>query len=186
MGKFQGGANRGGGGFRGGNGGGRPDFKRKEWGNDRGGNKSMHSAVCSDCGNRCEVPFRPSGDKPVYCNNCFGAQRDGKERNDRPYFDTQKVKKDFSSMKSVSHADSRPVSQGTDEALKKQLSEISMKLDRLTNTVTRLLDERIQQEVIKVAPVISKTETKKVAQKSAVKKTAPVKTVKKVSKKKKK
>lgn len=31
----------------------------------------MHEAVCSECGSNCEVPFKPSGDKPVYCNNCF-------------------------------------------------------------------------------------------------------------------
>jgi CxxC-x17-CxxC domain-containing protein len=40
---------------------------------DRGdrGDRQMHSATCADCGKRCEVPFRPTGDKPVYCSNCF-------------------------------------------------------------------------------------------------------------------
>ena len=31
----------------------------------------MHSATCDKCGARCEVPFKPSGSKPVYCNDCF-------------------------------------------------------------------------------------------------------------------
>lgn len=31
----------------------------------------MHDAVCSQCGDDCQVPFRPSGDKPVLCNKCF-------------------------------------------------------------------------------------------------------------------
>ena len=31
----------------------------------------MHKATCAECGKSCEVPFRPSGDKPVYCSNCF-------------------------------------------------------------------------------------------------------------------
>ena len=31
----------------------------------------MHTATCARCGNRCEVPFRPSGSKPVYCSDCF-------------------------------------------------------------------------------------------------------------------
>jgi len=44
-------------GFRGGFGGG---FQRE-----------MHKAVCSDCGKECEVPFKPSGDRPVYCRDCF-------------------------------------------------------------------------------------------------------------------
>jgi len=31
----------------------------------------MHQAVCADCGQNCEVPFKPSGDRPVLCSNCF-------------------------------------------------------------------------------------------------------------------
>lgn len=33
--------------------------------------RQMHKAVCDECGNDCEVPFRPSGDKPIYCSSCF-------------------------------------------------------------------------------------------------------------------
>lgn len=39
-----------------------------------GGNRPMFKATCSKCGNECEVPFRPTGDRPVFCNNCFKAQ----------------------------------------------------------------------------------------------------------------
>src|SRR3989339_160271 len=42
----------------------------------RGGERSerpvMHDAVCSECGQDCQVPFRPTGDKPVFCSDCFG------------------------------------------------------------------------------------------------------------------
>jgi CxxC-x17-CxxC domain-containing protein len=31
----------------------------------------MHKAICDECGQSCEVPFKPSGDKPIYCSNCF-------------------------------------------------------------------------------------------------------------------
>lgn len=49
-------------------------FKKKF--GDRGSRPvSMHSATCGSCGKDCEVPFRPTGDRPVYCKNCF----DGKE-----------------------------------------------------------------------------------------------------------
>jgi CxxC-x17-CxxC domain-containing protein len=40
----------------------------------------MHKAVCSDCGNDCEVPFRPNGTKPVLCSSCFSVQKDGGDR----------------------------------------------------------------------------------------------------------
>jgi len=39
---------------------------------DRSERPSMHKAICSDCGRGCEVPFRPTGDKPVFCSDCFG------------------------------------------------------------------------------------------------------------------
>lgn len=35
----------------------------------------MHKAICSTCGKECEVPFKPSGDKPVYCRDCFAKNR---------------------------------------------------------------------------------------------------------------
>lgn len=47
---------------------------------------TMHQATCADCGKKCEVPFRPSGDRPVYCSDCFGNQQGGANsgRSDRP------------------------------------------------------------------------------------------------------
>ena len=44
---------------------------------ERGGNSSygsrreMFPATCAECGKDTEVPFRPRGDKPVYCSSCF-------------------------------------------------------------------------------------------------------------------
>ena len=31
----------------------------------------MHKATCNECGQACEVPFKPNGRKPVFCSNCF-------------------------------------------------------------------------------------------------------------------
>ncbi len=33
--------------------------------------RQMHSIVCSECGKDAEVPFQPTGDKPVYCSDCY-------------------------------------------------------------------------------------------------------------------
>lgn len=27
--------------------------------------------VCDSCGKEAKVPFKPQGDRPVYCNDCF-------------------------------------------------------------------------------------------------------------------
>jgi CxxC-x17-CxxC domain-containing protein len=37
--------------------------------------REMFSATCSQCGREAQVPFRPSGAKPVYCSDCFTTQR---------------------------------------------------------------------------------------------------------------
>lgn len=37
--------------------------------------REMHPAVCASCGADTEVPFKPSGDRPVYCFDCFNKNR---------------------------------------------------------------------------------------------------------------
>jgi CxxC-x17-CxxC domain-containing protein len=39
------------------------------------GPREMFTATCSNCGREAQVPFRPSGAKPVYCSDCFTARR---------------------------------------------------------------------------------------------------------------
>jgi CxxC-x17-CxxC domain-containing protein len=56
-------------------GGGGKKFGRKDFGKRGFGKPAMHKAVCDECGNLCEVPFKPSNDRPVFCNNCF--KKDG-------------------------------------------------------------------------------------------------------------
>lgn len=58
-----GGGRRGGGGFSGGGGG------------RGGGPREMFPAVCAQCGKQTQVPFRPRGDRPVYCSDCFSGKR---------------------------------------------------------------------------------------------------------------
>ncbi len=55
--------------------------RRRSFGGNRGGSfgggrqrTEMHDAICDKCKSECRVPFKPSGDKPVLCSNCFEAQ----------------------------------------------------------------------------------------------------------------
>jgi len=60
-----------------------PRFRHSER-SDRGGarnddrfrEKNFTQAVCTKCGKECEIPFRPTGDRPVYCRDCFSARKD--------------------------------------------------------------------------------------------------------------
>ena len=38
--------------------------------------REMHTAICAECNKECTVPFKPSGNRPVYCKECFSKQRD--------------------------------------------------------------------------------------------------------------
>lgn len=37
----------------------------------------MHKTICADCKKECQVPFRPSEGRPVYCQECFSRRKAG-------------------------------------------------------------------------------------------------------------
>ena len=39
--------------------------------------RQMYAVICYDCGKDTEIPFKPSGDRPVYCKECFAKRRSG-------------------------------------------------------------------------------------------------------------
>jgi len=87
-------------------------FGRGGFGAPRG-DREMFKTVCSNCGKDCEVPFRPTNGKPVYCSECFekmGNTRSDSGRDERPSFRSQAPAYDSS---------------------KAQLDAINVKLDKI-------------------------------------------------------
>lgn len=37
--------------------------------------RQMYPAICSECGVETTVPFQPTGDRPIYCRDCFQSKR---------------------------------------------------------------------------------------------------------------
>jgi len=66
---FNSGGPRGGGGFGGGG-----------FGGGGGARREMFEVVCAECGKTTQVPFRPTGSRPVYCSDCFSGQGGGRRR----------------------------------------------------------------------------------------------------------
>lgn len=51
-------------------------MERKSFGGPRNfGPREMTKTVCSDCGKECEVPFKPTEGRPVYCRDCLPKHR---------------------------------------------------------------------------------------------------------------
>ncbi|WP_292424405.1 CxxC-x17-CxxC domain-containing protein [Methanoregula sp.] len=51
-------------------------MERKGFGGPRNfGPREMTKTVCSDCGKECEVPFKPTESRPVYCRDCLPKHR---------------------------------------------------------------------------------------------------------------
>jgi CxxC-x17-CxxC domain-containing protein len=47
--------------------------------------KPLHEAKCSECGEECEVPFKPDPHRPVYCKDCWAKhRRERREQRGRP------------------------------------------------------------------------------------------------------
>lgn len=111
---------RGGGGFGGGR------FGRNN--RDSRGPVTMHDVICSDCRKNCQVPFRPSGDKPVYCKDCFNKKGGGKNFDNRD--DRGAARDGFSS-----------------NDIKTQLAMINIKLDKLLKK-----EEEIPETPVAIKP----------------------------------
>jgi CxxC-x17-CxxC domain-containing protein len=37
----------------------------------RDSNREMTDVICDSCKKPCQVPFKPTSDKPIYCSDCF-------------------------------------------------------------------------------------------------------------------
>ena len=128
--------NRGGGrGF----GGGRDSGRRDD------GPREMFKTVCSNCGKDCEVPFRPTTGKPVYCSDCFekmgGRNSDG-PRPERP----ERNRSDFGPRPQVQTVD-----------YKQSFDALSVKLDK----IIALLAPK-EEKVVKTPKVKKETKVKEV------------------------
>lgn len=159
------------------------DFKKKSFGSDRG-EVVMSKATCSECSNVCEVPFKPNGERPVFCSNCFMSKRDGTFNNDR---DERK-----GNVRELSRRDGRdekttysaPTSNNNAEVaeMKKQITNLNTKIDSLANAFDKFISEKASTvptakkvEEAKVVVAAKKVTAKKVVTKEVVAKVAAVK-----------
>lgn len=178
---------------RGGFGGGGPDrkggagksFDRSAWKGGHGAGRAretdgkqreMFKTTCTSCGAACDVPFRPTGERPVFCRDCFsknaGTSAPSPRRPlERPPFNDRQV----------ARPQPGPHAHGAElVGLRKQLDAIQVKVDMLLSLMQSSIAHEKQADVREAlvhatdaAPKIKKSTLKKkpaVVKKKATKK----------------
>lgn len=153
-----GGGNRGGRGFGGGGGrdrsGGRPGFGRHGRDEDR---PQMFKAICAECGDRCEVPFRPTGERPVLCRDCFGGGNDrrgpSRDNRDRGERGGRGERADRDNRREF-------IKEPANDFSKEQFDMLNAKLDRILKLITPVISVS-KEEQAEVAKKPAKKSKKK-------------------------
>lgn len=185
------------GGFRkGGNSfGGKPKFGKSSFGGgDKGGKRQgagfgkrttgapeLFSAQCSTCRKNCEVPFRPSAGKPVYCSACFDQKNNDATREYHAGKSAHSTRSNFRD-EARSSRESRPFRQeaqhghGTGD-LVRQLEKIESKLNKILEIINppmppqkKKVPTHISEEKVDTDMPLKKRLTKVVATKAPAKK----------------
>lgn len=170
-----------------------------------GGRQDTFKATCSDCGQECELPFKPTGDRPVFCNNCFKKQGGGNDkpsrfggrdqRRDRPSFENKQMHDAVcSKCGSKCQVPFRPThgkqvfcdkcfdkggvsaKGGSDNSA--QFKMLNEKLDKLIKLLSPNTPEIKTAKIIEEKPAKTVKPAKSATAKKAVKKEKPVKKIK--------
>ncbi len=124
-------------------GGGGRDFNRG--GRSGGGPREMFRTTCSNCGNECEVPFKPNGSKPVFCSNCFEKNGGGESNRFGGDRDRAPRRPSFGENRSYDRPQNFERPQNNDRPAQNndQFASLNAKLDRI---ITLLTPKPVYQE----------------------------------------
>jgi CxxC-x17-CxxC domain-containing protein len=112
----------------------------------------MFDATCSNCGKPCQVPFRPTNGKPVYCSDCFEKMGGGNRDDSRRFDDRPRA----------------PQAQGGPD-----LGAINAKLDKILSilepkvAVPVTKEEKSEPKTVKIAEKVDLPKIKKAVKKAA-------------------
>lgn len=144
---------------------------KKSFGNRDFDGPEMHQTVCSDCGNDCEVPFKPNGRKPVFCKSCFkkdefGDAGDGRRDSGRDNRDSRDFGRDsrenrdydrprFEKPRFEKPRFEKPAfkEQGNSDQYKEQFERLNFKMDLILKGLQALGLKEPEAKAAKMAKV---------------------------------
>jgi CxxC-x17-CxxC domain-containing protein len=104
----------------------RPAFGRSS---NRDSGFELHEVTCDKCGVKCDIPFKPTNNKPVYCRSCFRKESGSESRGAPEKFESRgrdrfESKPKFEELKSHNEPSTSNVSS-------EDLDKINRKLDKI-------------------------------------------------------
>lgn len=100
--------------------------------NDSRDNKPMFPAVCAECERKCEVPFKPTGNKPVLCRDCFSKGKDN-----GPSRDQRDNNRSFGRAdRQDSERPRKTMNEGRNEHYDLEFEKLNHKLDKILQRLT--------------------------------------------------
>ncbi len=117
--------------------------------------REMHDAVCDECGRDCKVPFRPSGDKPIYCSDCFERRGGGDDNRSERRDSYGSNRRNFDDRGS-----SRPRQEGiSDRSISQLVEKIEISNTKLDKIIS-LLSVRKEKTGFLANKALGKTKSK--------------------------
>ncbi|PKL72776.1 hypothetical protein CVV26_00440 [Candidatus Kuenenbacteria bacterium HGW-Kuenenbacteria-1] len=131
-------------------------FSGRDLGKGDRGPITMFRAICDECKKPCEVPFRPTAGKPVYCNDCFNIR--GRVNQDRA------PKRDFNDRPQTP----RPIflNNEKEDDIKKQLELVNSKLEKLISLIENFSKEKLNKKVEIVKNIVASLPKKEIKKKT--------------------
>ena len=92
----------------------------------RGSDFELTEVICDKCGRKCDVPFKPTGGKPIYCRTCFRENSLSESKDSSKSFSKKRFDDNFESKTS-----NRFESRGQSSPDAEELQKINRKLDKI-------------------------------------------------------
>ena len=138
----------------------RRDSSRGNFGDRDSRRPLLHDAVCDECGKDCRVPFKPSGEKPVYCSDCF-EKKGGRDSN------RARGRKDYSRRSFGGRDSRRPLQSNISDRGISQLTEKIGVLNTKLDTIISLLSSAGKKKSDSVKSRTEKNKKSKTQKKKA-------------------
>ena len=144
--------------------------------------KQMHEVTCDKCGKRCEVPFKPTEGKPVYCSDCFEKTGNSSRYGDRDSKRFDRGGYNRSGGRDSERFSKRDSGSNKPEQFIKEFEQLNRKLDTILKALeaakpvvakTKEVEKPVKEPKKTEKKVAGKKPEKKIAKKVLKKKEQP-------------